>query len=186
MGADTAIHLCDKVLAGADTLATAQALAYGINKLENVSLVLCGDATIDSGTGQVAVQLAELLDIPCVVHVEEITFESEQSMLVKRGWERGYIKIRAKLPAVIGVTGNINQPRLPGVLGIMAATRKEIAEWCAADMAADAGRVGLAGSPTCFWQMSEFHAGRQGEIFRGAAREAVSAAVDRLVKMGVL
>ena len=186
MGADSAIHLCDKAFAGADTLATAQALAYGIDKLQDVSLVLCGNATIDSGTRQVAVQLAELLDIPCVVDVEEITPEDEHSLLTRRVWERGYIRIRVKMPAVIAVTGDINQPRLPNVLGIMAAAGKEIKEWCAADVEADISRVGLAGSPTCFWQMSEFHAGRQGKILQGPAEDVVDAALDRLKKMEIL
>jgi electron transfer flavoprotein beta subunit len=186
MGADAAVHLCDRALAGADTLATARALAYGIKKLENVSLVLCGDATIDSGTGQVAAQLAELLGFPCVVNAEEIIIEDEQGLQVKRIWEYGHIKVRTKLPAVIAVTRNINQPRLPNVLGIMEATRKEIKEWCAADIGADSSNVGLAGSPTCFWQMSEFHAQRQGEILQGSAEEVVTAAVARLVKLEVL
>ena len=186
MDADAAIHLCDQAFAGADTLATAQALAYGIRKLEHFDLVLCGDATIDSGTGQVAVQLAELLDLPCITNAEEVTFENEQSLLVKRIWERGYIKARVKLPAVIAVTGKVNQPRLPNVLGIMAATQKEIKKWDAADTSADVSRVGLSGSPTQVSQMSEFHAKRQGEILQGSPEEAVTLAIDKLVKLEML
>ncbi len=186
MDADAAIHLCDRAFAGADTLATAQALAYGIRKHGHFDLVLCGDATIDSGTGQVAVQLAEFLDLPCVTDVEELTFEDEQSLLVKRIWERGYIKARIKLPAVIAVTDRINQPRLPTVLGIMAATQKEIKNWSAADISADVSRVGLSGSPTQVFQVSEFHAKRQGEILQGSPEEVVTGAIDRLVKLEML
>ncbi len=186
MDADAAIHLCDRAFAGADTLATAQALAYGIRKLEHFDLVLCGDATIDSGTGQVAVQLAELLDLPGITDAEELTFENEQSLLIKRIWEQGYIKVRVRLPAVIGVTNKINEPRLPTVLSIMAATQKEIRYWNATDIGADANCLGLAGSPTRFFQVSEFHAKRQGEIFPGSTEEAVTRTVDRLVKLEVL
>lgn len=184
--ADAAIHLCDQAFAGADTLATAQALACGIGKLEHFDLVLCGDATIDSGTGQVAVQLAEFLDLPCITGAEELTFENERSLLVKRIWERGYIKVRIKLPAVIAVTDKINQPRLPTVLGIMAATQKEIKSWNAADISADVSRVGLSGSPTRVSQMSEFHAKRQGEILQGSPEEVVTLAIDRLGKLEML
>jgi len=186
MGADDAIHLCDRPFAEADTLATAQTLAYGIGKLEHCHLILCGDATIDSGTGQVAVQLAQFLDLPAVTDVEEITVAGEQGLLVRRVWERGHIKIRVELPAVIAVTGKINQPRLPNISGIMAATEKEIREWCAADVAADSSQVGIAGSPTRFFEICEFHAERQGEIFRGPPAEAVTAAVDRLLEREVL
>ncbi len=186
MDADAAVHLCDRAFAGADTLATAQALAYGIRKLEHFDLVLCGDATIDSGTGQVAVQLAELLDLPCVTDAEELTFENEQSLLVKRIWERGYIKARVRLPAVIAVTDKVNQPRLPTVLGIMAIAQKEIKNWNATDISADVSRVGLSGAPTQFLEMSEFHAKRQGEILQGSPEEAVTLAIDRLVKLEML
>ena len=186
MDADAAVHLCDQAFAGADTLATAQALAYGIRKLERFDLVLCGDATIDSGTGQVAVQLAELLNLPCVINVEELTFENERSLLVKRMWERGYIRARIKLPAVIAVTEKINQPRLPTIFGIMAATQKEIKDWNAADISADVSLVGLSGSPTRVLQMSEFHARRQGEILQGSPEEVVTLAIDRLLKLEIL
>lgn len=186
MDADAAIHLCDPAFAGADTLATAQALAYGIARLKHSGLILCGDTTIDSGTGQVAMQLAELLGLPCVTNVEELTFENEQSLLVKRVWEKGYIKVRLKLPAVIAVNDKINQPRLATIAGIMAATQKEIKTWNAVDIGADVSRVGLAGSPTCFCGMSEFHAKRQGEIFQGSPEETVNKAVDRLLKLEVL
>ena len=186
MGVDDAVHLCDQSFAGADTLATAQALAYGIGRLEHFDLVLCGDATIDSGTGQVAVQLAEFLDLPAVTNVEELTFEDEQSLVVRRIWERGYIRTRIKLPAVIAVTDKANQPRLPNILGIMAATQKEIKCWNAPDVGADVSCVGLNGSPTQVFQMSEFHAKRQGEILQGSPEEVVTLAIDKLVKLEVL
>ncbi len=186
MDADAAIHLCDRAFAGADTLATAQTLAYGIRKLEHFDLVLCGNATIDSGTGQVAVQLAEFLDLPCITNAEELSFEDERSLIVKRIWERGYIKVRIKLPAVIAVTDKANQPRLPTVLGILAATQKEIKNWNAADTGADVSRVGLSGSPTQVFEVSEFHAKRQGEILQGSPEEAVTLAIDRLVKLEML
>ncbi len=186
MEADAAVHLCDRAFAGADTLATAQALAYGIRKLEHFDLVLCGDVTIDSGTGQVAVQLAEFLDLPCVTNVEQLTFEDEQSLLVKRIWERGHIKVRIKLPAVIAVTDRINQPHLSTIPGIMAATQKEIRNWAATDIGADASQIGISGSPTQVLEVSEFHAERQGEILQGSPEAVVTEAIDRLVKLEVL
>ena len=184
--ADAAIHLCDRAFAGADTLATAQALAYGIRKLERFDLILCGNTTIDSGTGQVAVQLAEFLDLPCTTDTEELTFENEQSLLIRRAWERGHIKTRVKLPAVIAVIDKINQPRLPSISGIMAVAQKEIKHWNAADVSADVSHVGLSGSPTQVSEMSEFHAERQGEILQGSPEEVVTLAIDRLTKLGML
>ncbi len=186
MGPDAAVHLCDPAFGGADTLATARALACAIGKLAPFSLVLCGDATVDSGTGQVPVQIAEFLHLPCVTEVTEIAFEDEQSLLVKRDWEGGWAKIRCRLPAVIAVTAKINQPRLPTVMDIIAATGKEIKNWTAADIGADASGVGLCGSPTRFFEICEFHARRQGDVLKGTAEETVTRAIARLVDMEAL
>lgn len=186
IGVDDAVHLCDSIFAEADTLATAKTLAYGINNLKRFGLILCGDATIDSGTGQVPEQLAEFLNLPSITNVEEIIYESERILLLKRVWEKGYIRVRVKLPAVISVNVKINQPRLPSIQGILAATRKEIKEWSAADVKADNFRVGIAGSPTRFYGASEFHALRKGEIFRSPPAEAVTGAIDRMLDREII
>jgi electron transfer flavoprotein beta subunit len=186
MGTDAAVHLCDAAFAGADTLATAQALAYALRKLEHFDLVFCGEATIDSGTGQVPVQLAELLGLPVITGVEELDFENEQAVLVKKIWERGYIKLRVLLsegPAVITVTGKINQPRLATVLGIMAATRKEVKRWGAADIGAAAACLGLKGSPTRVSEICELKVARQGEILEGSPEKVVNEAIERLRRL---
>src|SRR5262245_44448831 len=61
LGVDRAIHLCDARFAGSDTLATARALARAIDRI-GFDLVLAGRFSIDSETGQVAPEIAELLD----------------------------------------------------------------------------------------------------------------------------
>jgi electron transfer flavoprotein beta subunit len=186
MDADAAVHLCDAAFAGADTLATARALAYALRKLEPFDLVFCGEATIDSGTGQVPVQLAELLGLPAITGVEELDFENEQAVLVKKIWERGYIRLRVRLPAVITVTSKINQPRLATVLGIMAATQKEIKRWGTADIGAEAALTGLKGSPTQVGEICELKVARHGEILEGPPEKVVGEAIERLQRLEIL
>jgi len=186
MDADAAVHLCDAAFAGADTLATAQTLAYGLQKLGPFDLVICGEATIDSGTGQVPVQLAELLGLPSITGVEELDLENEQTLQVKKIWERGHIKLRVRLPAIIAVTGKTNQPRLATVLGIISATQKEIKRWSAADIGADAACLGLKGSPTQVSEICELKVARQGEVLQGAPEKVVREAVERLRRLEIL
>ncbi|GAB2968354.1 electron transfer flavoprotein [Amycolatopsis acidiphila] len=62
-GADRAVHLVDRRFAGADTLATARALARLVER-ERPDLVLTGRATLDGGTAQVGPQIAELAALP--------------------------------------------------------------------------------------------------------------------------
>jgi electron transfer flavoprotein beta subunit len=186
MDADAAVHLCDATFAGADTLATARALAYGLRKLQPFDLVFCGEATIDSGTGQVPVQLAELLGLPAITGVEGLDFENELAVVVKKIWERGYIKLRAKLPVVIAVTSKINQPRLATVLGIMAATQKEIRRWSTTDIGAAADSLGLKGSPTQVCEICELKVTRQGKVLSGPPGKVVSEAIERLRGLEIL
>lgn len=60
LGADRAVHLSDRLLAGADTLATARALADAIARI-GADLVLAGRYSIDAETGQVGPEVAEML-----------------------------------------------------------------------------------------------------------------------------
>jgi electron transfer flavoprotein alpha subunit len=62
-GADRAVHLVDRRFAGADTLATARALARLVER-ERPDLVLTGRWTLDGGTAQVGPQVAELAGLP--------------------------------------------------------------------------------------------------------------------------
>jgi electron transfer flavoprotein beta subunit len=65
LGADRGVLLCDRRLAGADTLATSYTLARALRRsCPDFDLILCGFATSDSETAQVGPQLAEALGIP--------------------------------------------------------------------------------------------------------------------------
>ena len=126
MGADEAILLCDKAFAAADTLATAYSLACNIQNMGHFDLILCGNETADSGTSQVGPQLAQFLGISCVTNVKEITFEDEMSLVAKQSLEGGYMKVRGRLPILISVNKEINEPRLITAFGIIEAGEKEI------------------------------------------------------------
>src|SRR6185295_18351838 len=71
LGADRGIHLSDRAFAGADTLATARALAAALRR-EPFDLVLCGRASVDAETAQVGPEVAELLDLPQVCCVRTL------------------------------------------------------------------------------------------------------------------
>ena len=72
LGADQAVHLRDDAFAGADTLATARALAASIGRL-GADLVLCGQRSVDAETGVVGPMLAELLGVPFATAVTRVT-----------------------------------------------------------------------------------------------------------------
>ncbi|UCG44900.1 MAG: electron transfer flavoprotein subunit beta, partial [Candidatus Bathyarchaeota archaeon] len=59
MGADRAYLMSDPSFEHSDTLATSRILAIGIAKLGDYDLILCGEASIDSYSGQIGPRLAE-------------------------------------------------------------------------------------------------------------------------------
>ena len=177
-GADHAILVTDRALAGADTLATSYALSKVAEKLGDVDLVLCGRQAIDGDTAQVGPQIAEKLGIPQICYVEEVQELSEKSIRCRRAIEGGYEILESPLPALLTVI-DANSPRPMNAKRIMKYKRSRtpgevakehendnyttnvdaeieklnasgllIDQFSAADIAAEPDRIGFAGSPT--------------------------------------
>ncbi|MDE0031333.1 MAG: electron transfer flavoprotein subunit beta/FixA family protein [Deltaproteobacteria bacterium] len=144
MGATSAVHIFDDAMAGSDTLATAKALAAAIRK-NPFDLIICGTESSDSYSGIVPGQIAWLLGVPPVTFANEMSVEGN-TLTVKRQSEAGYDVVEADLPALVTVTSGINEPRYPQLRGIMAAKRKEIVQYSAADLGLAADDVGEAGA----------------------------------------
>lgn len=144
MGAHSAVHLLDDALAGSDALGTAKALAAAIKK-EPFDLVICAAESSDSYSGVVPGQLAELLGIPPVTFAKEIAVDGNK-ITIKRQSESGYDVVEAELPVLVSVTSGINEPRYPQLKGIMAAKKKEIKVYTAADLGLGPDQVGASGA----------------------------------------
>jgi len=188
-GADRGVILCDPAFAGADTLATACALAGAIKSLGPWNLILCGNDTVDGSTGQVPAQLAELLEIPHVTHARKIHTPGEHIFSVERAMECGYLKIELQLPAVIAVLRSINQYRLPSVMGIMEALGKEIIELgCPACESAGIAitEMGLTGSPTRVVGIIEVQKKKTAEMIQGEPGEAAKELIKRLRRLDAI
>ncbi len=148
MGADEAIRVWDDACAGSDTLATSYVLAKAVEALEDVDLVLCGKSTIDAQTWQTGVALATRLNWPSLmytINVAEVDPEA-RSITVERLLEEGRQVVEASLPAVIGTTKGINEPRYTSFIGIRKAAKMEYPLWTLEDIGADPEMVGAAGS----------------------------------------
>jgi electron transfer flavoprotein beta subunit len=138
MGADAAIHINDPALNEADSTTTARALAAAIKKLDHVDLVLCGRQASDTDGGQVHLGVAAHLGLPAVSPVQKIDDASAESLVADRIIEDGYQRLKVRLPALLGISSEINEPRYPPLKGIMAAGRAQIPVWSAADLGIDA------------------------------------------------
>ncbi|MEO8605825.1 MAG: electron transfer flavoprotein subunit beta/FixA family protein, partial [bacterium] len=101
LGADRAVHLCDRAFAGADTLATARALAAALRR-EAFDLVLCGRNSVDAETGQVGPQVAELLDWPQITIARTLVLDTaSRTLTAERETDAGIDVVSAPLPALV-------------------------------------------------------------------------------------
>ena len=173
-GADDGIVLTDRVLGGADTLATSYSLAQAVKKIENYDIILGGRQAIDGDTAQVGPQIAEKLGLTQVTYAEEIVSLNleERKIVIRRHIDGGVETVEAPLPLVVTVNGSAAPCRPRNAKRVMkfknatvvaertpeqneALTAKiaqkpylDITQWGAADIDADPEQIGKAGSPT--------------------------------------
>lgn len=149
MGADRAVLLTDRAMAGSDTLATARTLALALAK-EGFDFIFCGRNSTDAETGQVGPEIAELLHIPLASNIRKLECSKEgEGLLVERVTDEGYELIHCPLPALVTVTEGIMKERFPSKEDMGAAKESpDIVEAGAAQLSADSSVFGAEGSPT--------------------------------------
>jgi len=186
LGIHNAYLLCDRAFAGADTLATGYTLAAGIRKLGGADIILMGRQAIDGDTGQVGPGVAENLGIPHITDIKKIEGVDEGgTVIVQRAVEDGYVRIKVRLPVLLTVVKEINEPRLPLLKNKMLARKKDITIWNKDDLDVDPGRLGLNGSPTWVTKIFTPPVSQRGKIFTGEKKEAVASLLKELRQAGI-
>jgi len=186
LGADRAIHLCDRAFAGADTLATAQALAAALRR-ETFDLILCGRNSVDAETGQVGPELAELLDLPQVTVARTLALDpAARTLSAERETDEGVDVVSAPLPALVTAAEDLAPERFTTRAEREAAQARPIATLSAADVGGDVRRFGAAGSPTWVLGLEAVEEQRRREMIEAETpAAAVATLVERLLAHGL-
>ena len=179
LGADEAILISDRAFAGSDSLATSYTLAAAIKKIGKFDLIFFGKQAIDGDTAQVGPGVAERLNLPQITYVRKVEV-SNGNIRAERTLEDAFEIVETKLPAVLTVTKEINEPRYASMRGVLKAKKAEIPLWKAADLDLDEGRIGLDGSPTQVIKIFTPEPRGQGEVLEGSLPEQVEALVNKL------
>ncbi|MDD2635114.1 MAG: electron transfer flavoprotein subunit beta/FixA family protein [Bacteroidales bacterium] len=179
MGVDRAILLTDRKFAGADTLATSNALAGALRQLD-YDLIIAGRQAIDGDTAQVGPQMAEHLQLPQVSYVADLKYSENNLLTIKKETEEGYQLMEVEMPCVLTVLATANTARYMTVAGIVTAFDKKVEIWGADIIDVDEDKLGLKGSPTRV--KKSFTKGRKGsgEVFEVEAEEAVGIIVSKM------
>lgn len=192
IGADEAVILTDPAFQGADAMGSARVLAKAIEKLAEYDLILLGDSSADEYSGEIPPRLAELLNLPQIVSVREIEIlaNGDQPSEVKqiravRDLESTLEVVEADLPIVVGVTSELNTPRLAPLSAILKASRKPLLEWGPDDISVAIDEVGANASVVEVLSNLAPTQDRKGIVFEDMEQGVVEV-VKALLQEGVL
>lgn len=172
-GASRAVLVTDKRMAGADTRATARALAAAVESLGPFDGIFCGCKAIDGETGQVPGELAAALRIPCISNVEKVE-DSENGVALSRRLEDGVQNLKAQGPLVLSFCAYSYPLRLAGILGMRRARKIPVEIMTAADLGLSPENCGLKGSATKVIAMAAKFPG----LRKGSKEENLSTGVE--------
>ncbi len=188
MGVDEVILVSDPDMADSDCLTSARILVAAIRKIGGFDLIVGGRAAIDGNTAATAVQIAALLGVPLISYVADIRNldPSGRNLSAVRLLENARETVSSRLPALITVVKEINEPRYPSLIGIRKAARASIPVWGCGDLGLEPSAVG-AGASVAGWQV-ELPPFREAnvEMIDGGPEDAARVLVDRLIEEKVI
>lgn len=186
MGCSEAILISDPTFEGSGAQGTARILAAAIRK-SGASIALFGKQAIDGDSGVTPVMTARRLGWTPITYVSKIVSIDDNRITVERQVDAGTQTVSTRLPVIISVVKEINEPRYPSFMGIRKANRATIPVWGAADLTIE-GTVG-AGSTKVNWQNVYAPPAREANIeliSGGSPAEIASTLADKLFEEKVI
>jgi electron transfer flavoprotein beta subunit len=181
---DDAARVDDPALNAHDSLAYATAAAAATKKVDGAQLVIFGRESVDVATDQHAYQTARKLGWTMVSYVSKILAldPAAGTIKVEKLLENGKQVVTAKLPAVLTVMKEINEPRYPSFMGIRKANKAVIPVWSLADLGVSAPAASIGDVAYKPLPAREVHT----EFIEGDADEMAAKLVEKLIEEKVL
>jgi electron transfer flavoprotein beta subunit len=144
MGVDAGVLVSDPALLDSDSFGVAHILARAVRRIGAVDLVLTGCVSGDTGRKVMAPLLAEELGWGCVTFATRVQAQDGRAV-VRRIVDDGYETVEGRLPLVLSIlSDDTNVPRYSKLKDIMAAAKKQVPTWKAADLSLESSKVGAA------------------------------------------
>ncbi len=150
--ADRVVLLTDRSLGGADTVATANPLAFAARKIvkeifknDKDYYVVSGMQSVDGDTAQVPPQMAEELGLPCIAYVTGAEFKNNRFEFTRIISGGSQVVAARKLPAVVTVA-KYEYPLFATFSQTRRANETEVTKWTGEDI--KASLIGVKGSKT--------------------------------------
>ena len=184
-GADEIVLLSDRAFAGADTLATSYVLAKAAEKLGPFDLIICGKMSVDGETAQVGPEIGSWLGWPSVIWIKQIR-PLNGGLELLRVTDIGEERLKVRLPLVITIENEANDPRPPSIKRLLEAENLEINVLTADDLATDPERLGLKGSPTRVLDVYTPEYDKKRQVISGSVDQAVETLISILKERGLI
>lgn len=150
--ADKVVLLTDRALGGADTVATANPLAFAVRKIVKEILkndsnyyVVSGMQSVDGDTAQVPPQMAEELGMPCIAYITNAEFNNNRFEFTRIISGGSQVVAPKKLPAVITIA-KYEYPLFATFAKTRWANETNVITWSSEDIKAT--HIGVKGSKT--------------------------------------
>lgn len=182
-GAGDGFLVTDPAFAGSDTLATAQALACAVRRCGPFDLVICGRNSVDADTAQTPAQVAELLDLPMVAGVRDLTILGDV-LTVRCEHDDGWMDARVRMPALITCAERLTYPAKASPQERADVGASRITRLNAASLGS--GPWGEAASVTAVGSVKRFDVARMRRRLHGDLDFQVEQAVNLLAARGAV
>ena len=174
LGADRAVLLSDRALAGSDTLATSRALSLALQR-EQPDLIICGRNSSDGETGQVGPEIAQIMGWPHISHVRKLDLGADgKSVVVERMTDEGFQTLECDLPVLVCVTDGVAPELFPNREQMERAEGIEAEVLTCSDLSDDLSLFGADGSPTWVDEIRLVEPNRLGVLLQETAPEDVA------------
>jgi electron transfer flavoprotein beta subunit len=128
MGLEDLTIVDSSAISATDPAVTAAVLATAIEKIGDVTLVICGETSDDGVSYQVPPRVAERLHWPLLAYARNIDF-ADGLLTADRDLDSGMQRAQTPLPAVLTVTQETNTPRRPTLMDAVKAKKKPVNMW---------------------------------------------------------
>lgn len=176
-GPDSLLLVQDDAFAHLRPNEVAKVLAATL-KSKGFDLVLCGNGSGDIYAQQTGLLLGQYLQVPTINGVSKIISCENGKLTVERSLEDEVETLEITLPAVVSVSADINEPKIPAMRAILAAAKKPVevldAQAVGADLGAETAKVNTV--------LAQAQKDRQQVIIEGDDDEAIAKFVEQIRK----
>lgn len=185
MGVNEVFLIEDPFDGQADATVAVRIFEAAIRKLGTFDLIVCGFASDDGYTFQVAPRLAERLGLPLVAYARQLSLENGNLVAVQE-MDDALQKVSVSLPAVVSIAEEAFPPRRVTLLQAMQAKKKPVHIWNLDEIGLAASN--LAGlSPYEETHKTGIVVNRKQEILKGKTlHDVADQLIDRLIEEKIL